>query len=49
MKGLNKENKLNKLLSEGFYKELLIELPEEIAESIVTKLAKEYNIIEDVY
>lgn len=26
MKGLNKENKLNKLLSEGFYKELLIEL-----------------------
>lgn len=30
-------------------KELLIELPEEIAESIVTKLAEEYNIIENVY
>ena len=30
-------------------RELLIELPEEIAESIVIKLAKEYNIIEDTY
>ena len=30
-------------------KELLIELPEEIAESVVIKLAKEYNIIEDTY
>ena len=30
-------------------KELLIELPEEIAESIVIKLAKEYNIIENIY
>ena len=30
-------------------KDLLIELPEEVAESIVTELAKEYNIIEDTY
>ena len=30
-------------------KELLIELPEEVVESIVIKLAKEYNIIEDIY
>ena len=30
-------------------KELLIELPEEVAESIVIKLAKEYNIIENIY
>ena len=30
-------------------KELLIELPEEDVESIVIKLAKEYNIIEDTY
>ena len=30
-------------------KELLIELPEEAAESIVIKLAKEYNIIENIY
>ena len=30
-------------------KELLTELPEEIAESVVIKLAKEYNIIEDTY
>ena len=30
-------------------KELLIELPEEVAESIVIKLAKEYNIIEDIH
>ena len=30
-------------------KELLIELPEEDAESIVIKLAKEYNIIENIY
>ena len=30
-------------------KELLIELPEEVAGSIVIKLAKEYNIIEDIY
>ena len=30
-------------------KELLIELPEVIAESVVIKLAKEYNIIEDTY
>lgn len=30
-------------------KELLIELPEEVAENIVTELAKEYNIIEDAY
>ena len=29
--------------------ELLIELPEEVAESIVVKLAKEYNIIDDLY
>ena len=29
--------------------ELLIELPEEVAESIVIKLAKEYNIIDDLY
>ena len=30
-------------------KDLLIELPEEVAESIVVKLAKEYNIIDDLY
>lgn len=30
-------------------KELLIELPKEVAESIVIKLAKEYNIIENIY
>ena len=30
-------------------KELLIELSEEVAESIVIKLAKEYNIIENTY
>ena len=30
-------------------KELLIERPEEVAESIVIKLAKEYNIIENIY
>ena len=41
---MTKENYILKRI-----KELLIELPEEIAESIVIKLAKEDNIIEDVH